>query len=148
MFSQCAVNRPSGASPVGRMALLNHWLQTNDSGILIPNRAAANVTNSAATIMAHADVCSGLYQRYPNFILVRCSVTSDLPGQTAYPVFQLDWISIGDAMLVQATLNGVPFTPGTSTTGQTGSPTVGPSGNGIATGTVAQTQVSMVLVLR
>ncbi|KAF3770427.1 PLC-like phosphodiesterase [Cryphonectria parasitica EP155] len=86
-FPQCAIDRPPGASAAGRMILVNHFLDTNLSGILIPNQAAANVTNSAASITAQANLCSGLYQQTPNFIL-------------------LDWISIGDAMSVQAMMNG------------------------------------------
>lgn len=54
------------------MILVNHFLDTNISGILIPNRDAAGTTNSAASIMAQANICSGLYGRNPNFILV-CS---------------------------------------------------------------------------
>lgn len=52
------------------MILVNHFLDTNISGILIPNRAAANVTNSAASIIAQANICVGLYGSNPNFILV------------------------------------------------------------------------------
>lgn len=52
------------------MILVNHFLDTNISGILIPNRAAANVTNSAASITAQANICVGLYGSNPNFILV------------------------------------------------------------------------------
>lgn len=52
------------------MILVNHFLDTNLSGIFIPNRDAANVTNSAQSIMAQANICSGLYQRNANFILV------------------------------------------------------------------------------
>lgn len=52
------------------MMLVNHFLDTNVSGFLIPNRDAANVTNSAQSILGQANICSGLYQRSPNFILV------------------------------------------------------------------------------
>lgn len=52
------------------MSLVNHFLDTNLSGILIPNRDAANVTNSANSIQAQANLCVGLYQKNPNFILV------------------------------------------------------------------------------
>lgn len=55
------------------MVLVNHFLDTNISGILIPNRAAANVTNSAASITAQASICAGLYGSNPNFILVSYS---------------------------------------------------------------------------
>lgn len=69
-FAQCSIDRPPGASPQGRMVLVNHFLDTNISGILIPNRDAANVTNSAASITAQANICEGLYGSNPNFILV------------------------------------------------------------------------------
>ncbi|KAK7712590.1 hypothetical protein SLS64_004974 [Diaporthe eres] len=69
-FAQCSIDRPPGASPQGRMVLVNHFLDTNISGILIPNRAAANVTNSAASITAQANICVGLYGSNPTFILV------------------------------------------------------------------------------
>lgn len=69
-FPQCSIDRPSNASPDGRMILVNHFLDTNLSGILIPNRDAANVTNLAASITAQAGICAGLYGRNPNFILV------------------------------------------------------------------------------
>lgn len=55
------------------MILVNHFLDTNISGILIPNRSAANVTNSAASITAQANICVGLYGSNPNFILVGSS---------------------------------------------------------------------------
>lgn len=55
------------------MILVNHFLDTNLSGILIPNRAAANVTNSAASITAQANICVGLYGSNPSFILVGSS---------------------------------------------------------------------------
>lgn len=55
------------------MILVNHFLDTNISGILIPNRAAANVTNSAASITAQANICVGLYGSNPSFILVGSS---------------------------------------------------------------------------
>lgn len=55
------------------MILVNHFLDTNISGILIPNRGAANVTNSAASITAQANICVGLYGSNPNFILVGSS---------------------------------------------------------------------------
>lgn len=62
------------------MILVNHFLDTNISGILIPNRGAANVTNSAASITAQANICVGLYGSNPNFILVGC------PGMQSTPL--------------------------------------------------------------
>lgn len=69
------------------MILVNHFLDTNLSGILIPNRNASNVTNSAASIMAQANLCSGLYQRTPNFILVTTLPFLRIPSTEWMPVF-------------------------------------------------------------
>lgn len=52
------------------MILVNHFLDYSFFGILIPNQTAAGTTNGAASITAQADLCSGLYGRTPNFILV------------------------------------------------------------------------------
>lgn len=127
------------------MILVNHFLDTNNSGILIPNRAAADLTNSAASITAQSNICSNLYQINPNFILVRpyhlAISSSEVANFEKNVAFQLDWISIGDAMSVQAMLNGVPFTPTTSTAGQSSSPAAG--SGGVETGT--GTQVSILL---
>ncbi|KAG6364434.1 hypothetical protein INS49_006035 [Diaporthe citri] len=114
-FAQCSIDRPPGASPQGRMVLVNHFLDTNISGILIPNRAAANVTNSAASITAQANICVGLYGSKPNFIL-------------------LDWMSVGDGMAVQAAMNDVPFIPSTTVSGTPGNAASSPAGNGTGTG--------------
>ncbi|KAJ4391962.1 hypothetical protein N0V93_005582 [Gnomoniopsis smithogilvyi] len=120
-FAQCAIDRPSGASAAGRMILVNHFLDTNLSGILIPNRDAANVTNSASSITAQANLCTSLYQRNPNFIL-------------------LDWISIGDAMATEAKMNGVTFTPtATPTASSTGGTSSNPTSSSAATGTGVST---------
>lgn len=124
-FPQCSIDRPNGASPDGRMVLVNHFLDTNLSGILIPNRDAANVTNSASSVMAQANICAGLYGRNPNFILV-----SNVPPLGSRPrsfktlkqkTSQLDWMSVGDGMPVQAMMNGLQYIPSvTYTTAGTG----------------------------
>ncbi|ORY58506.1 PLC-like phosphodiesterase [Pseudomassariella vexata] len=129
VFPQCNIDRPSGASPAGRMSLVNHFLDTNTSGLLIPDRSAAETTNSAASIMAQVNICTGLYNRNPNFIL-------------------LDWISIGDAITVQDQLNGenstqvsTPANQTSENSGQTGGSQQDPSketgGQGPATDSVA-----------
>ncbi|KAJ4415421.1 hypothetical protein N0V82_007360 [Gnomoniopsis sp. IMI 355080] len=125
-FPQCAIDRPPGASATGRMTLVNHFLDTNLSGILIPNRDAANVTNSATSITAQANLCVGLYQKNPNYIL-------------------LDWISIGDAMATEAKMNGVTFIPtstptASSTGGTSGNPIQSSTGTGTGAGTISGTQ--------
>ena len=48
-FPQCALDRPAGASPEGRMYLVNHYLDIDLFGILVPNQAAAPITNSDET---------------------------------------------------------------------------------------------------
>ncbi|KAL1857701.1 hypothetical protein Daus18300_010221 [Diaporthe australafricana] len=125
-FAQCSIDRPPGASPQGRMVLVNHFLDTNISGILIPNRAAANVTNSAASITAQANICVGLYGSNPNFIL-------------------LDWMSVGDGMAVQAMMNGVPFVPSPAASGLPGNAASSSAGNATAveTGAGSPTQTTL-----
>lgn len=155
-FAQCSIDRPPGASPQGRMILVNHFLDTNISGILIPNRAAANVTNSAASITTQANICVGLYGSNPNFILVGNSGTQaaslrvvlPLPSEASADIMcvciQLDWMSVGDGMLVQATMNGVPFIPSTTVSGTPGNAASSPAGDstGTATGSGSATQTA------
>ncbi|KAK9366237.1 PLC-like phosphodiesterase [Lipomyces kononenkoae] len=71
-FSQCKIDRPSNATAAGRMYLVNHTLNINllDTGILIPDRDDACTTNSLASIEAQANLCSGIYGRNPNVILL------------------------------------------------------------------------------
>lgn len=69
-FSSCAVDRPSGASPDGRMYLVNHYLDVSIFGIDIPDETAASTTNGEDSIMAQVSECNALYGRYPNFIIV------------------------------------------------------------------------------
>lgn len=78
-FPQCAVDRPAGASPDGRMYLVNHYLDIDLFGILIPNQAAAPITNSVSSILAQSDLCHDAWGRVPNFILVRFPLASTLP---------------------------------------------------------------------
>lgn len=55
--------------------------------------------------MAQVNECNALYSRYPNFILVSMSIS--VPMSTTDTSQQLDWISVGDFLEVQAYLNGV-----------------------------------------
>lgn len=99
------------------MYLVNHYLDVSILGIDIPNQVAASTTNGKASIMAQADECNALYARYPNFILVSPPHQYRIPlPLTALVrmltclrpcVHQLDWISVGDFLAVQAYLNGV-----------------------------------------
>ncbi|KAJ3082509.1 hypothetical protein HK100_009663, partial [Physocladia obscura] len=64
----CSINR--GVS--GNMYLINHYLDTNILGILIPDRSAASTTNSVSSIFADAAGCANSVGggRYPNFVLL------------------------------------------------------------------------------
>ena len=72
-FAECSLNRPPGASPDGRMYLVNHFLDKDVLGADIPDNAADFTTNAATgtgSIGAQADLCTQTYGRVPNFILV------------------------------------------------------------------------------
>lgn len=89
-FPECKIDRPSNASPDDRLYLVNHNLQIDLFGILIPNRALAPRTNSATgrgSIGAHADLCTSIYGRKPDVVLV-------------------DWVNVGEVMKAQSRLNG------------------------------------------
>lgn len=72
-FQTCALDRPAGASPDGRMYIVNHFLDIEIfGGILIPHRLEAPRTNSATgdgSIGSQADLCTKTYNRLPNLIL-------------------------------------------------------------------------------
>ncbi|RAL08181.1 uncharacterized protein BO97DRAFT_437841 [Aspergillus homomorphus CBS 101889] len=90
-FSDCSINRPSGASATGRMYIVNHFLDVDILGILIPDREHAAETNAVSgesSIGAQADLCLSLHGRRPNFIL-------------------LDFVDQGQPIAAQDLLNGV-----------------------------------------
>ena len=60
-FPQCAIDRPPNAAPDGRMYIVNHYLDIEIAGILIPDRGAAGTTNAATSIGAQVAICEGLY---------------------------------------------------------------------------------------
>lgn len=69
-FPQCTLDRPKDASPDGRMYIVNHYLDIDILGVLVPNLADAGTTNSVASILAQADLCYNQYKRTPNVVLV------------------------------------------------------------------------------
>ena len=72
-FPECTLDRPPGATPDGRMYIVNHFLDLDIAGIDIPDRMALNTTNAATgvgSIGAQADLCIGLYGRAPWGVLV------------------------------------------------------------------------------
>ncbi|KAJ5758237.1 uncharacterized protein N7511_006931 [Penicillium nucicola] len=89
-FSSCKIDRPSGASAAGRMYVVNHFLDVDILGVLIPDRDKADATNAATgegSIGAQAALCEGLYSRKPNVLLA-------------------DFVDKGDVIKAQDALNG------------------------------------------
>ncbi|KAF8851914.1 PLC-like phosphodiesterase [Acephala macrosclerotiorum] len=90
-FPSCALDRPSGSSGSGLMMIVNHFLDLDILGILIPDELAASTTNAATgtgSIGAQASVCYSTWGRVPNLILV-------------------DYFELGDVFTAQNTLNGL-----------------------------------------
>ncbi|KAI0133912.1 PLC-like phosphodiesterase [Xylariales sp. AK1849] len=87
-FPQCDLDRPAGASADGRMFIVNHNLDLDILGILIPDLADADTTNSLSSILAQSDICESNYGKMPNVVL-------------------LDFVSIGDGIEGQDSLNGL-----------------------------------------
>ncbi|PYH82946.1 PLC-like phosphodiesterase [Aspergillus uvarum CBS 121591] len=90
-FPTCSIDRPSGASATGRMYIVNHFLDVDILGILIPDRehaAETNAVSSEGSIGAQADLCLSIYGQLPNVIL-------------------LDFVDQGQPIAAQSLLNGV-----------------------------------------
>lgn len=80
-FPDCSINRPPGASADGRMYIVNHFLDVDVLGALIPDRDAADTTNAATgngSIGAQAALCESLYHRPPNVVLVDFTDKGDI----------------------------------------------------------------------
>ncbi|KAG5656317.1 hypothetical protein KAF25_004593 [Fusarium avenaceum] len=87
-FPTCEVDRPENGDPTKLMGIMNHMLNYDVLGIVIPNQVDAKETNSAESIQSQVDLCEGNWSRRPNVIL-------------------LDWVNVGDAVDVQLSLNGL-----------------------------------------
>jgi len=85
----CSVNRTSGPlSTVQHLNMLNHNLDVNILGILIPDVAAASTTNGVASILEDANGCAPLAGGVaPNFVM-------------------LDFVNIGEGLQAVNQLNG------------------------------------------
>src|SRR3569833_8600 len=70
-FNQSYLDRPAGASPDGRMYIVNHFLDVDVFGISIPDPIHAPETNSVDSITNKANLCVSKYGRLPGFFLVR-----------------------------------------------------------------------------
>ncbi|KKY18323.1 hypothetical protein UCRPC4_g05034 [Phaeomoniella chlamydospora] len=74
-FPQCSIDRPSDLSTAeaadSRMYLVNHFLDDEVLGILIPDEDDAATTNSVQSIAGQVEICLGLYEnRAPKGVLV------------------------------------------------------------------------------
>ena len=90
-FAQCSLDRPPNSSPQGKMYIVNHFLDTDVGGILIPNEGAAATTNAATgsgSIGAQSAICEGLYGYAPKGVL-------------------LDYIDAGAPFDAEANLNSI-----------------------------------------
>lgn len=75
----CNVNRTSGDTSQ-QMYLINHFLDDDILGILIPDKADADQTNAVSgtgSLGAQVTECAGEYGRNPNFMLVDVSSAFD-----------------------------------------------------------------------
>jgi hypothetical protein len=65
------------------MYIVNHFLDVDVLGILIPDRDHASTTNAVSgngSITAQAYLCEGIYDRLPNFILLDFTDKGDPVG--------------------------------------------------------------------
>ena len=91
MFPECSLDRPPGASPSGRMYIVNHFLDLDIFGILIPDDAADEQTNAATgsgSFGSQVGLCEGLYGYNPKGVLV-------------------DYFDRGNVFVAQNTMNGL-----------------------------------------
>ncbi|SCO77842.1 uncharacterized protein FRV6_02054 [Fusarium oxysporum] len=87
-FPTCEVDRPEKGDPTQLMGIMNHMLNHDVLGIVIPNQADAKKTNSEYSIQKQIDLCEDNWGRRPNVVL-------------------LDWVNVGEAMDAQISLNGL-----------------------------------------
>ncbi len=81
-FAECTLDRPAGASPDGRMYIVNHFLDLEldifGEKILIPDQLDAQSTNSISSILVQSNLCLASYGRLPNAILVGPTVRCEM----------------------------------------------------------------------
>ncbi|EXL56636.1 hypothetical protein FOCG_04174 [Fusarium oxysporum f. sp. radicis-lycopersici 26381] len=87
-FPTCEVDRPEKGDPTQLMGIMNHMLNHDVLGIVVPNQADAKKTNSEYSIQKQIDLCEDNWGRRPNVVL-------------------LDWVNVGEAMDAQISLNGL-----------------------------------------
>jgi hypothetical protein len=76
-FAQCTMDRSNKVDGDGKssMYIVNHFLDVEilETKVLVPDRNDAGRTNAATgtgSVGAQVDLCSGMYGRYPNVVLV------------------------------------------------------------------------------
>jgi hypothetical protein len=74
-FPTCEVDRPENGDPSGLMGIMNHMLNDDVLGIIIPSQGRAKETNSAKSIQSQIDLCKGEWGTRPNVVLVSVSTT-------------------------------------------------------------------------
>lgn len=69
-FPTCDVDRPPGGDPAALMGIMNHMLNVDIFGIIIPDELAATTTNSMTSIQKQVDLCVSQHSLKPNVVLV------------------------------------------------------------------------------
>lgn len=90
-FPECTLDRPTKASPAGRMYIVNHFLDVTIFGITVPDRSHDAQTNAATgpgSIGAQVGLCEDLYAQAPKGVLV-------------------DNFDVGDVFAAERGLNGL-----------------------------------------
>lgn len=105
------------------MLIMNHFLDVELlPGVLIPDVARAEQTNSVSSILAQSDLCYGNFRRMPNVVLVSRLSFFPRPSFLGAVVYvreggtgsltrhggtQVDFASMGDVMKAQDALNNL-----------------------------------------
>ena len=80
----CNVNRTNG-DPTSELYTINHFLDLDILGILIPDKLALDQTNAASgtgSLGLQAQECGAQYWRSPNFMLVDVSISCFRPASS------------------------------------------------------------------
>ncbi|KAF4345478.1 plc-like phosphodiesterase TIM beta alpha-barrel domain protein [Fusarium beomiforme] len=72
-FPTCEVDRPERGDPTKLMGIMNHMLNHEVLGIVIPNQVDAVKTNSEDSIQKQIDLCEGDWGKRPNVVLLTSS---------------------------------------------------------------------------
>ncbi|KAG5791671.1 hypothetical protein H9Q69_009271 [Fusarium xylarioides] len=87
-FPTCEVDRPEKGDPTVLMGIMNHMLNHDIMGVIMPDQIDTEKTNSKYSIQKQVDLCEGSWGRRPNVVL-------------------LDWVNVGEAMDAQISLNAL-----------------------------------------